>query len=187
MITFVATAYNETIDSYQFISSLILQTNPNWKCIVYCDAPNEYIKKSIDFFNDNRISYIHNETPKKWWGHHNRNFALNNIVDTEFIIQTSIQDYYTPNTVELILNYSKNHDFIYFNCIHNHRKYDVLDSQPVIAGIDWGSFAVRTNIAKEIGYLHIEDSLADGKFVERCFKHNGLRPIKINKILTVHN
>lgn len=187
MITFVATAYKETVESFQFISSLLLQTNPNWKCIIYCDEPNEYVKKSIEFFNDSRITYYENVTAKKWWGHYNRHYALHNLVDTEFLIQTSIQDYYTPNTVELITNYIYDFDFIYYNCIHNHVKYDVLNSQPFIAKIDWGSFAIRTSIAKKINYRHIEDSLGDGKFVEDCFRFNGLRHIKLNKILTVHN
>jgi len=187
MITFVATAYNETIDTYQFISCLILQSNPNWKCLIYSDAPNEYIKKSIEFFNDNRISYFENKQPTKWWGHHNRKRALFEMVDTEFIIQTSIQDYYTPNTVELIYNLTNEYDFIYFNCIHNHFNYQILDSKPVVCRIDWGSFAVRTSIAKIVGYNYIEDDLTDGKFVEDCFRYPGLRHIKINQILTVHN
>lgn len=187
MVTFVATAYKETIDSYQFMSSLILQTNPNWKCIIYCDEPNEYIKNTVNFFNDKRFTYYENSNPKKWWGHYNRHYSLYNLVDSEFIIQTSIQDYYTPNTVDVIAHYTQNFDFIYFNCIHNHVNYDVLNSQPMIAKIDWGSFAIRTNIAKEVGYNHIEDSLGDGKFVEDCFRYRGLRHIKINKILTIHN
>ena len=44
MITFLSTAYEETIDSYQFISSLILQKNPNWQCIIHCDKKNDYIE-----------------------------------------------------------------------------------------------------------------------------------------------
>lgn len=187
MITFVATAYNETIDCYQFISSMLLQSNPNWKCIIYCDSPNEYIKNSIRFFNDDRFLYVENETPTKWWGHYNRKRALYELVDTDFIIQTSIQDYYTPNAVELISKFLNDYDFIYFDCIHNHINHNVLISQPQQCKIDWGSFAVRTSLAKKVGYNHIEDAATDGKFVEDCFKESTLRSIKLNNILTVHN
>ena len=187
MITFIATAYKETTDIYQFISCLLLQTNADWKCIIYCDAPNEYVKKSIEFFNDNRISYHENEEPKGWWGHHNRKYALYNLVDTEFVIQTSIQDYYTPNTVSVLSHYINFYDFIYFNCIHNHFDYNVLVSQPANCQIDWGSFVIRTELAKHIGINNVESSTTDGLFVEDCFKHHGLRSIKLDKILTVHN
>jgi hypothetical protein len=47
MITFIATAYKETIDSYQFISSLMLQKNPNWECIIHCDEKNKYIEECV--------------------------------------------------------------------------------------------------------------------------------------------
>jgi hypothetical protein len=187
MITFVATAYKETIDAHQFIASLILQKNPNWKCIIYCDEPNQYIKNTIEYFNDERIRYYQNEIPTKFWGHYNRLHALNNLVDTEFIIQTSIQDYYLPNTVSLISKFKNDYDFIYFNCVHNHFDYNVLDSQPIVAKIDWGSFAIRTEIAKKIGIKNLENNLTDGLFVVDCFKHEKLRYLKINRILTVHN
>ena len=187
MITFIATAYRETIDTYQFISCLLLQTNPNWKCIIYCDEPNEYIKKSIEFYNDDRISYYENESPKGWWGHYNRKEALYNLVDTEFVIQTSIQDYYTPNTVDILSRHANFYDFIYFDCVHNHFNYDVLISEPKSGRIDWGSFTIRTEIAKSVGINHVESSIGDGQFVEDCFRHPNIRYIKLNKILTVHN
>lgn len=186
MITFVATAYKETIDAYQFISCLLLQTNPNWKCIIYCDEPNSYIKKCIETFDDSRISYKENIKATGFWGHYNRQEALYNLVNTEYVIQTSIQDYYTPNTVDLISQNINKYDFIFFNCIHNHRNHNILISEPKCTFIDWGSFVVKTEIARNIGYI-IESATSDGLFVEECFKIKDLKSIKIDKVLTVHN
>lgn len=187
MITFVATAYKETKEAYMFLSSLLLQTNPNWKCIVYSDEPNDYVKNVINHFNDDRITYYENEVAKKFWGHHNRKFALETLVDTDFVIQASIQDYYIPITVSLILDVANDFDFILYNCIHNQFGYNILDSSMKAGRIDWSSFATRTSIAKQIGIPKPEATMADGLFVEDLKRIKNLRKCKINRVLVVHN
>jgi hypothetical protein len=187
MITFVATAYKETIEAYQFISSLILQTDNRWKCIIYCDGKNEFIESAVKFFNDERISIFHTNEPKGFWGHYNRKYALENLVDTEFVTQTSIQDYYTPNAVSEMLKLTNEYDFIMFNSIHNHLSYEILNVEPRKARIDWGMFTIRTSLAKQNNINNVENSLCDGIFVEECFKNHKLKSTKIHKILTIHN
>jgi len=186
MITFIATSHNETYSAYMFISSLKLQTKHNWKCIIYNDGPNDFIKNVVTQFNDNRITYYESDKPNGFWGHYSRQSALK-YVDTEFLIQTSIQDYYIPTTVEEILNVSSFSDLILFNCLHNHFNYNVLNSTPKIDRVDWGCHAVRTKIAKSVGIQQPESSTCDGIFVENCLKYSGLRYYKIEKILTTHN
>jgi hypothetical protein len=185
IITFVAAAHKETIDAYQFISCLLLQTDPRWKCIIYNDGENPYVKQVVEKFNDERIKFINTPEPTKFWGHYNRIDALNNHVDTEYVIQTSIQDYYTPNTVSEILN-RRGTDFIYFDCIHNHFQYNVLITLPHQCRIDWGSFAMKTEIAKKIGINNPEHPHCDGMFVEDCFRA-GVTNTKINLVMLVHN
>lgn len=186
MVTFITTSYDETNDSYMFISSLLLQTNKNWKCIIYNDGKNDFIKKVIEHFDDDRIKYYVSENVSGFWGHYNRKEALN-LVDTEFIIQTSIQDYYIPTAVDEILNVSKNSDIILFNCLHNHFNYNVLSCTPQIGRVDWGSHAIRTDIAKKVGIRLPESSTSDGHFVVDCMSYPGIRYHKIEKVLTVHN
>jgi hypothetical protein len=186
MITFLSTAYKETVDSYQFISSLMLQKNPNWKCIIHCDEKNEYIEECVKFFNSDKITIIYNETSTSYWGHYNRKKTLE-LIDTEFVIQTSIQDYYTPNTVSELMSNLIDCDMVMFNCIHNHFNYNVLDSIPIKCRIDWGSFVLRTDIAKKVGINQPESQYCDGIFVEECMKYPNIRTKKINKVLTVHN
>ena len=185
MITFVATAYNEYYDPYMFISSLLLQTNKNWKCIIYCDGQNSHISNIVNQFNDDRIKYTFSEKNTGFWGHFNRIDSLN-MIDTDFFIQTSVQDYYLPNTVDLILKYS-DYDFIHFNCIHNHFEYEILDTLPHIGDIDWGCYAVKTAVGKSIGISRPEYSGCDGLFAEELAKIPDIKIMKIHKILTVHN
>jgi hypothetical protein len=187
MITFIATAYKETYEAHQFISSLLLQTDNRWKCIIYCDGKNEYIEEVVKKFNDDRISIYHSEIPKGFWGHYNRKYVLENLVDTEFVIQTSIQDYYLPITVGEILNISNKYDFIMFNSLHNHISYAMLDVEPKQCKIDWGMFAIRTSIAKQNGINNLESQFCDGIFVEECFRNFKLRSAKLYKTLTIHN
>lgn len=185
IVTFISTSYNETIDVYQFISCLLLQTDSRWKCIIYNDGENDYIKNVVENFNDERIKFINTPKPTKFWGHYNRIDALNNHVDTEYIIQSSIQDYYTPNTVSEILKY-RGVDFIYFDCIHNHFQYNILYTEPYKCRIDWGCFAVKTELAKKIGINNPEHPHCDGMFVEDIFSNN-ITNIKINLVMLVHN
>jgi hypothetical protein len=187
MITFIAVAYKETTEAMVFLSSLIAQTNTNWKCIVYCDAPNEYIKNLIDTFNDSRISYHQNETAKGYWGHYNREYALQNLVDTEFVIQTSIQDYYCPIAVDEILRFTDRHNFIYFNGVSHLNHGETLNTEPKRERIDWGNFAVKTEIAKRNGINNLESPICDGLFVEECFSNHPIVWFKSNKVLTFHN
>ncbi len=187
MITFVVTAYKETVDAYMFLSSLLLQTDSRWKCIIVGDDDNQYIKDTVSFFNDNRIEFLYIDNPVKYYGHTNRKYALDNLVTTDFILQTSIQDYFLPCAVSDILSYASNYDFIYYNSLHNHFDYKILNAQLEICKIDWGNFAVRTKIAKEVGINKPESNACDGFFVEDCLKYPNIRVAKLNKILTVHN
>jgi Glycosyl transferase family 2 len=186
MITFIATAYKETVESHLFISSLLLQKDDRWKCIIYCDEKNDYIENVLKQFSTDKFSIIYNETPTGFWGHYNRIKALE-LVETDYVLQTSIQDYYLPNTVSELHNLMNNYDFIFFNSLHNHFKYNVLDSQPRRTQIDWGSFIVRTEIAKQINIENPKSDVCDGIFVEECMKYPNIRSAKIKKILTVHN
>ncbi len=185
MITFIATAYKEKNEVYVFVNSLLLQTNLNWKLIIYCDEPNDFIESYIKEINDERITLIKNIKSKGFWGHYNRVEALN-LVDTDFVIQTSIQDYYIPITVNELLKCS-NYDFVYFNALHNGFNYSILNSELRKCKIDWGSFMVKTRIAKEVGIKYPSSSICDGLYVEDLIKYNNLKIHKINKLLTVHN
>jgi len=187
MITFIATSHDETYESHLFISSLKLQTNNNWKCIIYNDGPNEYIKNVVNEFNDHRIRYFDSEKPNGFWGHYNRRKSLE-YVDTEFLIQTSIQDYYIPTAVdELSKSSVMDNDLILFNCLHNHFNYRTLNSTPKIAHVDWGCHMIRTNISKIVGIENPESPTCDGLFVEKCMEYPNIKYYKLDKILTVHN
>jgi hypothetical protein len=185
MITFVAPTYNEAVEPYLFISSLLLQKNNNWKAIIYSNGINPICRKIVEHFNDARIMYKESPENTGFWGCYNRIDALNNMINTEYVCQTSIQDYFTPNAVEEVLSYN-GVDLIYWNSLHNHFSWNILDSRLEINHIDWGNFAIKTEIAKRVGINKPEYSGADGFFIGESLGHIKSTQ-KIAKIITVHN
>ncbi|MBE2290101.1 MAG: hypothetical protein IAE95_11135 [Chitinophagaceae bacterium] len=205
MVTFIAPSFKEDFDPHVFIGSLLCQRNKNWKAIIYNNGPNPWLKhfveetqepkhryelwlKSlIERFKDDRIIYRESPQNTGAWGCYNRIDALMNMVDTEYVVQTSIQDYWLPNAVDAI---AANHgaDFIYWNSIHHHLNYKELHAIPKVSYIDWGNFAVKTDIARKVGINHPEAFTADGFFVRDCIA-SGLivKPVKLEQVLTIHN
>ena len=118
MVTFVATAFEEKYESMAFIGSMLAQKDPRWKAIIYGNKYSEEIYNICQLINDNRITYKVAETNTGFWGCYNRRDAVYNMVDTDYVVQTSIQDYYLPNAVSEIL--SKFADVIFaVDCIQS--------------------------------------------------------------------
>lgn len=205
MVTFIAPSFEEEFDPYVFIGSMLCQKNSNWKAIIYNNGPNPWLRKAveeaetpktryvpwlktvIESLNDPRFIYRESEVNKGGWGCYNRQEALNNMVDTEYVVQTSIQDYWLPNAVESILQHSDK-DFIYWNSIHHHINHGVLHTLPRMNYIDWGNFAVKTSIARQVGINEPEAFTADWFFVRDCIAAGLIvKPVKLEKILTIHN
>ena len=188
MLTFVATSHKETTQAHIFIYSLLNQVDTKWKCIIFNDGPNDYIDNLVKSISDNRIEFHYSEEVVGNWGNLNRRNALEGLVSTEFVIQASIQDYYIPIAVSEINKFTKDYDFIYFDCLLHHLRYELLNSEPTPGLIDWGSFALRTELAKETQIQDFSNPMTDGYFVARCFeKYPKLRVKKIQKCLFVHN
>lgn len=186
IVTFVAICYQETDEIYMFIGMLKCMKNPNWKAIIWHDGPNEWMKGVVESFNDDRITYIQNEENKGSWGAYNRIESLK-IVDTEYIIQTTVQEYYMPITVNIIEEFSK-YDLIYWPCVHHQFKYNILDPAPVRTRMDWSNFALRTHIARKVGINYPTAFIGDGLFIEDVMKSNLVKKsIKIPKILNIKN
>lgn len=189
MITFVLPAITEVNDAYVSLGSLICQTNRFWESIVINNGSSLRLRKIIKkaFGSDGRIIYGESEEVADT-ALANRLVALN-MAQPGYIIQSSIQDYYKPETVQLITNaIAEGYDFIYWNSINHHYNHNVvMDCRPKVRSIDWGNFAVRVEMAKEIGYMHLDDNMADGLFVEELIQKLNPKKYKIDRMLTVHN
>jgi hypothetical protein len=186
IVTFVVITYKEQWEPYMFIGMLKCMKNPNWKAIVWHDGPNPEMRAIFEAFGDERIQYIENEENKGSWGCYNRIDALQ-MVDTEFVVQCTVQEYYLPIFVDELIANSK-FDMIYWPVVHHSFGYAILDPEPKRGKMDWSNFALRTHIARKVGIKYPDAYMADGLFVEDVIA-SGLAKskIKLRKILNIKN
>ena len=181
-ITFVLTAHEELYSHHVSLGSLMCQTSPNWRCLIMSTKP---ILKYRSFFDDRILEIRHK--PSGYWGHFDRIKSLH-LVDTEYIIQSSIQDFFFPNMVALIEDQINLHnpDMILWNSM-NHLYHDnsIFYAEPERLKIDWGNMCVRTQLATEVDINHPTRDICDGLFAEEvAAKAKGI--VKIEKVLTIH-
>jgi len=190
MITFVLLAHYEKEPCYKVsLGSLMCQTNPNWEAIVIHNGLNPELRDAIGVeFPDDRIKYKERIEPDVTRGVINRLWAINELVGSKYIVQSSVQDYFFPSLVQDILHsFRGDPGFIYWNSInHLWLANDKLDARPEIRKIDWGNFCIKTKVAKQVGIKELMKDEADGIFVEEVMK-TGVVTCKIHSILTVHN
>lgn len=178
--------FNETESARMFIAALKCQTNKDWECIIYHNGPYKDLPQIEDLL-DHRFRFLQSETNTGYWGAYNRQSALE-LVNTSHLIQTSIHDYWMPCAVEQISKHLQ-HDFVYWNSINHLFGYHMyLTCEPTPGLIDWGNYAIKTEIAKKVGIKYPKEFRADGLFVKDCLASGLVKtPIKLNRILTIHN
>jgi len=189
-IEFVIPTWKRPNNLMVILSSLVAQTNPNWKAHVVIDGiTNEYFAVKEFFQPEDRIRFSHiQEGPSGDWGHTPRQYGLDNATE-EWVVMTGDDNYYVPVFVDEMLKNCRGTHFVYCNMVHNWVKneYIPLDSEPKVYKIDIGNFMVNTKYGKEV-QLQKDKNEADGLYVEDFLKKfPGLKPKKINKILYVHN
>lgn len=192
-VLFVLPSFGEVESMKMCIASLRCQTNPNWEATIINNGPNKEMLEvgRLMCQMDPRVWYTDTEvdtgTPT-----HNR---LNGVKaewgpNADIITTSSIQDYYLPNAVDEIIKAAQTGaEFIIWNSMNHHYNANaILYAEPKINCIDWGNFALTTEVAKRewMPYEPINDHHADGVFAEHLAKLN-LKTHKIDKVLTIHN
>ncbi len=186
VVCFIAISYQETNEIYMFIGALLCMKNPLWKCIVYHDGPNPWMKQVVEGFNDSRITYIENEVNTGSWGCYNRIKALE-MVDTDYIVNCTIQEYFAPILVDCIAN-NQDADIIMWDMPHHQFNYEILKARLIARQIDWSSYAIRTEIAKAVPIRFPTSFIADGLYIEDIVRSGLLKKaIKIDTVLCVKN
>lgn len=199
MITFIAPAFNETIDNRPLIQSLLDQINPTWKLIVYHNGPNTEFRQWAGDFNDDRIEYRESPSNTGAWGCYNRSDALHSITDGKnleglYVVQTSIQDTYRKDAVDWMhkiirqTNKDRIPDIMLWDSINHLTGPEPLKAELVPGKVDWGNAAVRTSLAKLAGINFPEEFMADWLFFKTIMDIEPMwSMVKINQVLTQHN
>lgn len=194
-IEFVIPTYNRPDLLMTCISSIVGQTNPNWKIRIVADGPDEDVKEKLSWI----ANYYENEPRIVWtilderhndWGHTPRNIGLE-MATEEWIVMTGEDNYYVPTFVENFLSVVKDDvNFVFCNMVHNWSddNYIPISSQVVYGKIDIGNFMTRTCNAQKLK-LNTKINQADYFFIEEYLKRfiGEGQIIKIDKTLYVHN
>lgn len=195
ILEIISVTYGHGFKLKCFIDSIRSQTIPNWRLHIIHDGSGEIfnnLKEDLSingYLNDSRIVLSATETRTNNWGHPLREYGLQNrISDAPYITITNCDNYYIPVWVSYIYNLAnQDKDFIYWNCVHDHREYAALNCQLKRRWIDMGCVAVKSSIATEVGFP-FRDFGGDWMFFEECLKHISPDKIhKISKFLLVHN
>lgn len=182
VITFIATIFH----GYpQIVSSLLTQTNPNWKLLLIHDGPNG----EIEVPKDKRIQYIETEKVSGNWGHANRAKYLQE-VETDFVTISNNDNYYAPVFVDYMLK-EFHQDTVGVYCshmVHSYKAWNVIACSLNRGFIDCGGLVVRTKAAQDVGWNDTKTHSADWVWIEGMIKKYGEdKFIKKEGCIFVHN
>lgn len=178
------------------IDCLLVQTCSRWKLQIIHDGPvPPDVLDIINSYHDDRIGFFSTDTVQGSWGHPNRDLGLKILESNsqDFVLITNDDNYYVPEFIEQMLQKTERVvlpvGLVFCDTVHSYMKYSVLTSQLKENQIDMGSFIVRLDIAKKVGFKHRHLS-ADGRYAEECAdfcRRTGLVMKRIPRPLFIHN
>ena len=195
-IEFIIPTYNRTDLLMTCVSSIVGQTNPNWKIHVVADCPEKDALEKIMriaayYIHDDRIKFTVLDERYNDWGHTPRNYGLSEATE-EWVVMTGEDNYYAPTFVQNFLSsveFRSDVNFAYCNMVHNWVNDDYIPVKAEIefGKIDIGNFMTRTFNAKKLR-LKPEVEQADFWFIEEYLtRFNEGALMYIDKLLYVHN
>jgi len=196
LLTFIAPAHNEPDYDRAFVTSMLAQICQDFHAIVFHNGPDKtfmsfWIQEQNvgwDEVHGDHIQFKQSGIDSGNWGTSNRQIAITECT-TEYIIQTSISDYWLPQAVEYILKgLETKPDILVWNSVnHLVGPCRVLDAQLAWSKLDWGNFAIKTEIAKQVPIRQTE-YCADWLFVKDCIDRGLIKTAKkLDALLTIHN
>lgn len=194
MLDIVAVTYGHTHELECFISSMRAQTSDCWRLFIVHDGPNQQLRQRLHrhgMLTPGRIEFHDTLKRDNCWGHTGRRWALRELVTNKQVLLTNADNYYMPCMVEQVT--SRTEDFVWWDVIHNYdtpinhnqSSYGLMQSRLRHGCIDMGAVAIRSKLAKQIGFKYKHES-ADWTYFEEIL---GTKPTvhKINKVMMVHN
>ena len=189
----MAVAYERPVSMRILIDSFLVQTNPNWELTIVHDGwASDEVWKTLELYDDPRIRYRQSEERYGQYGHYNRKKFLKDLDadPLDYILLTNDDNYYVPVMVNKVLSMCNDSvGLVFWDIVHSHFDYDVLKSQIKVDRIDVGSFVVRADVAKSIGFNQVCFN-GDGYYAENCAGYCANHKLSIKyipKCLFVHN
>lgn len=189
----IITVFGRAIHLRRIIDCFVVQTCQRWVLhIVHDGPPSKEILAVMSVYNDSRIQFESTPRVNGLWGHPNRQMMLRKMPlnHRDYVLITNDDNDYVPVFVEMMLKKAnKVAGMVYCDTVHSYLKYDILRSQVKENLIDMGSFIVRIDVAKKVGFNDMHFS-ADGTFAVKCASHAGRLKLPVQHIglpLAIHN
>src|SRR5215831_10527422 len=189
-LTFVVATYQQDLALDCLLKSLACQTLQNFRVLVIHDGPSQSTRSVVNACAAARPGlFEYFETPNRFndYGHSLRALGIER-TNTEFILLTNGDNYYTPRFVEFMFEAIDKHalDIALCDMVHSYT-YGLLRTRPLRNYIDMGCFIARTEAAKKVGFRDKTFS-GDATYFEDLLDQQ-LPPAlgKVCKVLMVHN
>jgi len=191
-VTFICTIYQSFP---QIISSLLMQTYKNWELLLLHDGPNDTgLKEIVENYNDKRVIYIESEVRKNNFGHHLRDWALEEIKagklnDTDYIVITNADNYHVPVYCEYMLKGFKSGTVATYcsDMVHSYQAWKIIPVELKRGFVDCAGVMVKKDAACSVGWKdmsHSSDWTYFNKLMNKYGKNNFA---KVTGCLLTHN
>lgn len=194
-VTFICLIYN----SYpEILSSLINQTHRNWELILIHDGPETMaISKIIEAANDPRIQYIQTKERKGSWGHHWRQWALNELKEnrlskeSDYICITNADNHLVPVFCEYFIKGFSKPNTVAVYCsqmVHSYIAWGIISCRLRQGYIDCSGVMIRRDVACEVGWNDTVSHSSDWLFFQDIInKYGSHRFNMVPGVLLIHN
>jgi hypothetical protein len=189
----IVTAFHRELPLKRLICDFLLQTNTNWQMYIVHDGPAK--KNLVDMvasFGDPRVGITITRQVNGYWGHPNRAMMLDRLPENEqdYVLITNDDNQYLQNMVQVFQScFHPLVGMVYCHMLHNYFNYDILRTKVRVGAIDMGSFIVRLDVAKKVGFTTYVET-ADGVYAEECARECNRQKLavkEIAKIMFIHN
>lgn len=190
----IVVAYKRLVPLRILMDSFLVQTSPKWELHIVHDGnpPGNITRMMDEYVKDERIFFFQSKDRMGKWGHPNRRQMLEKISvgEGDYIVITNDDNYYVPHFIDKLRGQMCNRvGIIYYDMLHNYYAYEKFETSMAINHIDMGSFAVKADVAKKVGFKSLKFE-ADGIYASECAGYcraNSLEIVKVPGVLFVHN
>ena len=189
-LTIVVATYQQEAALDCLLKSLACQTLQNFKVLVIHDGPSQATPPVVNacaLAHPGAFEYL--ETPNRYndFGHSLRAIGIER-TNTEFILLTNGDNYYTPRFVEFMFEAIDQHglDIVFCDMIYSYT-YGLLRTRPLRNYIDMGCFIAKADAAKAVGFRD-RTFTGDATYFEDLLNFLPAATVgKVGKVLMVHN
>jgi GT2 family glycosyltransferase len=199
LTTFIVATEKRPIYLSITLNSILLQTDPNWECIIMDEGENESVIPKDPRFRRikfNKVRYDHTIENRGTLGFLAHDEGLK-YANGEFICFPNEDIYYVPTFLDTLKRLPGNVDLRYCDWVHSLSSYTVLDSAPSIGRISVCNYIIRKDVIGNIRFGNwfkekpsmqevFVFGMADGYFIEALIK-KGISHAKAKGVLMVYN